>query len=120
MRKLLGLALLIGTIAALSAFLASGSSTQMASAAQGDLVGQVTFSTRCSSGIGVGVAFDGNNLWYSCYQQSPDLYKANPTTGSVIASYNIAGGLGALAWDEGRQMWDNLHLKGALRSLPDV
>src|SRR5229473_2691881 len=28
-----------------------------------------------------------------------DLYRANPTTGAIIAGYNIAGGLGSLAYD---------------------
>jgi pimeloyl-ACP methyl ester carboxylesterase len=68
--------------------------------ANGDLVGTVHFSIQCtSSGLGVGIAFDGNNLWYSCWGNSPDLLRANPRTGQVTASYTIAGGLGALAYD---------------------
>lgn len=65
----------------------------------GTQLGSVQLSVPCSSGIGVGVAFDGTNLWYSCYGQSPDLFRASPTTGQVSASYTIAGGLGALAYD---------------------
>jgi pimeloyl-ACP methyl ester carboxylesterase len=65
----------------------------------GTPLGSVHLSVPCSSGIGVGVAFDGTNLWYSCYSQSPDLFRASPTTGKVSASYTIAGGLGALAYD---------------------
>ncbi|MGW5669779.1 PxKF domain-containing protein [Micromonospora sp. NPDC003776] len=72
-------------------------------AANGDLVQQTNFSQSCSSGIGVGIAFDGKNLWYSCYASSPDLYKADPITGAVLASYTVAGGLGALAWDGNRK-----------------
>ncbi|MEU7873056.1 PxKF domain-containing protein [Dactylosporangium sp. NPDC049140] len=64
---------------------------------------QTGFSQSCGSGIGVGIAFDGENLWYSCFQSSPDLYKANPITGAVLGSYNVAGGLGALAWDGKRK-----------------
>ena len=86
--------------------IASGPRIETASADTGALVGQVTFSTPCSSGLGLGVAFDGDDLWYSCYSQSPDLFRADADTGNVIASYNVAGGLGALAWDEGRQkLW---------------
>lgn len=65
----------------------------------GTQLGSVQLSQPCTSGIGVGVAFDGTNLWYSCYDQSPDLFRADPTTGQVSASYNIAGGLGSLAYD---------------------
>ncbi len=73
-----------------------------ASAARGDRVATVVFSSSCRSGIGVGIAYDGSNLWYSCYASSPDLYRADPKTGQVTASYNIAGGLGALAYDTTR------------------
>lgn len=72
-------------------------------AANGDLVYSTNFSSRCQSGLGVGVAFDGEFLWYSCYRSTPDLYKAVALTGAVVASYNIAGGLGALAWDGNRK-----------------
>jgi hypothetical protein len=76
--------------------------------AVGDVVGSVTFSHNCPSGpnggLGVGLAFDGSNLWYSCYAASPDLLRANPLTGVVTASYNIAGGLGALAYDSTRDV----------------
>jgi hypothetical protein len=72
-------------------------------AANGDLVKETDFSQACSSGLGVGIAFDGTNVWYSCFQSGTDLYKANPLTGQVIASYSVAGGLGALAWDGKRK-----------------
>jgi len=77
-----------------------------ASAATGDHVGSVTFSVDCtnSSNLGVGIAYDGTNLWYSCYDQSTDLYRANPQTGVVTASYSIAGGLGALSYDATRNV----------------
>lgn len=75
-------------------------------AANGDLVQETRFSQSCGSGIGVGIAFDGTYLWYSCYQSSPDLFKADPLTGAVVASYTVAGGLGALAWDGNRhKIW---------------
>jgi hypothetical protein len=78
----------------------------VAGAATGDHVGSVTFSVDCtnSSVLGVGIAYDGTNLWYSCYDQSTDLYRANPQTGVVTASYNIAGGLGALSYDATRNV----------------
>lgn len=75
-------------------------------AANGDLVGTVLFREDCASGIGVGIAFDGTNLWFSCYASATDLYKANPNTGAIIASYQVRGGLGALAWDSKRgKLW---------------
>lgn len=70
----------------------------------GSLAGTVAFSEDCSSGIGVGIAFDGSNLWYSCYQSSTDLLRADPKTGQVTARYSIAGGLGALAYDAARNL----------------
>jgi Ca2+-binding RTX toxin-like protein len=74
-----------------------------ARATTGDVVTTVTFSQPCSSGIGVGVAFDGQNLWYSCWRQDPDLFRADPATGQVTASYDIAfQGLGAIAYDATR------------------
>jgi len=77
-----------------------------ASAANGDLVTIRTFSENCPSGIGVGIAYDGENLWYSCARSSPDLYRADPLTGKVTASYDLAGGLGALAYDATRNaLW---------------
>jgi Bacterial Ig-like domain (group 1) len=77
-----------------------------ASAASGDLVGSVNFSVDCTnaSDLGVGIAYDGTNLWYSCVDQGTDLYRANPKTGAVSASYNIAGGLGALSYDATRNV----------------
>jgi RHS repeat-associated protein len=91
--------------AAASASLAAGLLAAIpatARAATGDEVGQVTFSQACSSGIGVGITYDGSNLWYSCHNQSPDLFRADPTTGAVTGSWDIAGGLGSLAYDASR------------------
>ena len=77
-----------------------------AKAAPGDLVGSVTFSQECQSGIGVGIAYDGQYLWVSCYASNPDLLRADPITGNVSATYNIAGGLGSLAYDATRNaLW---------------
>ena len=81
-------------------------SSAVVSAAVGDLVGTVNFSVPCSSGIGVGIAYDGMNLWYSCYNSATDLYRADPQTGLVTASYTITGSLGALAYDASRNaLW---------------
>lgn len=92
------------------AIISSGSSVPspavVVNADNGDFVYSVHFSQRCQSGIGVGIAFDGEFLWYSCYRSNPDLFKANALTGQVVTSYNIAGGLGALAWDGTRnRIW---------------
>ena len=70
----------------------------------GTPVYQVNFSNLCQSGLGVGIAYDGKDLWYSCYKSTTDLYRANPLTGQVVASYNITGGLGAIAYDSGRNV----------------
>jgi len=76
------------------------SHTPAAHAASGDFVSEVKFSQDCQSGIGVGITYDGANLWYSCFASTTeDLYRADPNTGNVTASYNIAGGLGSLAYD---------------------
>ena len=78
-----------------------------ASAAPGDLVGTVTFSQDCGSGIGTGIAYDGaGHLWVSCYSSNPDLLRTSATTGVVDQTYNIAGGLGGLAYDATRNaLW---------------
>jgi len=76
-----------------------GLATPNAFAAPGGYVHKTTFDKGCSSGIGVGVAFDGTHLWYSCYSSPTDLYRADALTGVVDKSYSIVGGLGALAYD---------------------
>ncbi len=70
----------------------------------GTYVGSVTFSVGCNSGLGVGIAYDGTYLWYSCYGDVLDLHRADPNTGTVAASYDIVpdGGLGALSYDATR------------------
>ena len=79
-------------------------------AVPGTHVGSVTFSIDCPSGLGVGIAYDGTNLWYSCYDPTgmggPDLHRASPTTGVVSASFDIVatGGLGALSYDATRNV----------------
>jgi hypothetical protein len=82
--------------------------------ANGSLVGTVHFSHTCpdagghAGGISVGVAFDGTNLWYTCFDSGtePDLLRADPKTGLFSATYNIDGGLGALAFDVTRNaLW---------------
>jgi len=67
--------------------------------AVGDVAGSVVATQGCSSGTGVGIAFDGENLWFSCYVSSPDLLRADPLTGVVEATFNVIGGLGAIAYD---------------------
>jgi hypothetical protein len=66
--------------------------------AAGNYVASVVFSQGCGD-TGLGIAFDGENLWFSCSAWSPDLLRADPLTGVVDASYSIAGGLGAIAYD---------------------
>lgn len=92
------LAISLGVLASL----ALGSLPPAGQAATGDFVATAMFETPCGSGVGVGIAFDGTHLWYSCYASSPDLFRADPHTGDVVAEYTIVGGLGALAYDVGR------------------
>jgi Abnormal spindle-like microcephaly-assoc'd, ASPM-SPD-2-Hydin len=83
----------------------------------GTPLGSVTFSADCGfvahSGhsVGIGITFDGTNLWYSCYDSKDsddpnhyDLLKADPKTGTVLAAYDIAGGMGAIAYDATRNV----------------
>ena len=79
---------------------------QYAQAVNGDLVAKIKFHdtsgkpVQCVSGIGIGIAFDGKDLWFSCASvgNSSDLFRVD-ATGLVTGSYNIANGLGALAYD---------------------
>jgi uncharacterized repeat protein (TIGR01451 family) len=90
--------LLLFTVLA-SALLLNGE----AEAAPGDLVGTVHFSQNCGSGRGVGITYDGaGHLWVSCLESNPDLLRADAVTGVVDQTYNINGGLGALAYDASR------------------
>ncbi len=89
----------ISIIAILASVAVLGLPVNRTNATLGSLVASVTFSAGCSSGVGVGIAFDGKDLWYSCYASSTDLYRAD-VSGTVTASYSIAGGLGALAYDK--------------------
>lgn len=101
----LRLVLVAATTVAVAAVL--GPVTAYAYPANGTLVGTVHFSHPCpdaggrTGGISVGIAFDGTNLWYTCFDSGaePDLLRANPKTGVVNATYHIDGGLGALAFD---------------------
>jgi uncharacterized repeat protein (TIGR01451 family) len=88
----------------------------------GDLVGSLTFSLPCTSGLGVGIEFDGARLWYTCYGVGSepdhlsdsvhprkgaavakyDLLEADSHTGKVLHAYNVNKGLGALAYDSQR------------------
>lgn len=81
--------------------LSGGSTVQKAEAATGELVGSVTFSVDC--GLGVGIAFDGSNLWYSCHQSTQNLRRADATTGVVTATYDIpVSAVDALSYDATR------------------
>jgi hypothetical protein len=96
-RACLASIVLVGAAAA--ALLGAPSATY---AATGDLVGTAIISKNCEGpgqggpGIGVGITFDGTNLWTSCFANvgvvlTYDLLKVDPATGNVLASYNIAG-----------------------------
>jgi hypothetical protein len=95
---------MVSTALAVFALGAGAVPVQAVYPANGTFMGAVHFSVQCVSGIGVGVAFDGTYLWYSCYRSgaTPDLLRASPITGLVTASYDIDNGLGAIAYDAGR------------------
>ena len=98
-------AFLTTMLAGMSLLVATGArpATAAAGSPVGTLAGGVHFSQECGgSDIGVGITYDGANLWYSCYNSSPDLLRADPRTGQVTAAYNIDAGLGALAYDATR------------------
>jgi len=65
----------------------------------GDVIGSVVPTIGCSSNLGLGVAFDGENLWFSCQGTSPDLLRVDPLTGVTEATFNVIGGLGSIAYD---------------------
>jgi len=90
---------LLSVLSALLSMSVVGFLGQSALAAPGDFVKQTKFDTNCASDIGVGVAFDGANLWFSCEASFTDLYRANPLTGVTTASYSIFQGIGAIAYD---------------------
>jgi len=83
--------------------------------ATGDLVSAVILHSTglngfaCNGGAGLGITFDGTNLWYSCYE-GPTLMKADPVSGAVIATYDTAvstyghAELGAIAYDATRNV----------------
>lgn len=79
----------------------------------GDPLHTTYFSQPCPYG-GLGIAFDGQYLWYSCnaITGDPNLFKADALSGAVLASFasDVVGSLGALAWDNNRQeLWAGVH-----------
>lgn len=75
--------------------------------AKGDQLRQINGGYSQYCGINVGLAFDGTNLWMSCYENNK-LDKLNPATGALISSVSVPGlsATGAMAWDNGLQkMW---------------
>lgn len=107
-------------VVALSALVPIG--LRSASAATGDLVHVTHFGTRCPSHVGLGVAFDGTYLWYSCVYGGPDLFRVDPMTGAVEGSWDIAGGIGAIAYDATDNAiwagWDSMHPQGDVTYIP--
>jgi hypothetical protein len=91
-------------VAALAIFMLVGGPlagmVRPAAAATGDFVHETTFSVDCS--IGVGIAYDGQHLWYSCYYEGT-IHRADPLTGVVDYSYSTGlSGIGAMAFDSAR------------------
>ncbi len=79
---------------------------QAASGADGTTLRQIVAQVPSCS-IGTGIAFDGENLYLSCWYTN-DLYVVDPADGALIDTVSVTGvsGMGALAWDRARsQMW---------------
>src|SRR6266511_210679 len=124
-------ALRCAALSVMMAFAAVLSGPEAAQAAVGDPVAAVEFDTACPSGIGVGIGFDGVNLWLSCtvfsdriLEGANDLYRAT-TAGAVTAQYKINTvddtGIGALAYDAGRNgIWVGWGNAGGGASLGNV
>lgn len=96
--------------------------TKSARAATGDPVHVTTFASPCPSGTGLGVAYDGTYLWYSCAYVGTDLFRADPVTGADEGSWTIDGGLGAIAYDAVHNAiwagWDSAHTLGDVTYIP--
>lgn len=82
-----------------------------AGAAAGDQLAFVTFSQDCGQ-YSIGIAMDGDNLWYACAPGQPELRRADPLTGIVDYAYDVpdAMGLGAISYDPTRHgIWAMAH-----------
>lgn len=77
--------------------------TKSVKAADGTTLRQLTAQVPSCS-IGTGVAFDGTNLYLSCWY-SNNLYSVSPTDGHLVATIpvNNVNGMGALAYDASQQ-----------------
>ena len=121
MPKNRALATVIGLLVIAAAALVPGA-IRSASAATGDLVHTTQFATPCPSGVGLGVAFDGTYLWFSCLYGGPDLFRVDPLTGADEGSWDIAGGIGAITYDATHNAiwagWDAMHLPGDVTYIP--
>jgi lysophospholipase L1-like esterase len=77
-----------------------------AEAADGTILRTIT-AEDYSCGVGVGIAFDGNDLLISCSSDNV-LRRHSPVDGSSTGSLSVTGinGIGAIAWDQARgRLW---------------
>lgn len=86
---------------------ASVYASKPAVAADGDQLRQITADRgpAGSCSINTGIAFDGTNLLLSCWYDS-NIVAVSPADGHFVAVHAITGvgGMGALAWDNGRHL----------------
>ena len=68
------------------------------------------------TGAPTGLAWDGTYLWEGTGSSINNLFRLDPTTGTVLGTYTVAGGVQGLAWD-GRSLWVSTVSSGAA---PDI
>lgn len=83
--------------------------TKPSQAATGDILRTLNVTPAPACSVTVGIAFDGNELLTSCYENQT-ITRVDPATGNNLGSYEVSGtqgeGIGAMSWDaEHNQLW---------------
>ncbi len=78
-------------------------------AATGDILRTLNVTPAPECSVTVGIAFDGNELLTSCYENQT-ITRVDPSSGNNLGSYEVSGtqgeGIGAMSWDaEHNQLW---------------
>jgi DNA-binding beta-propeller fold protein YncE len=65
-----------------------------------------------------GVAFDGNNLWFSSYaSENTSVYKVSPATGAIIGTYTVGNQPEGVTFD-GTYIWVAANTGNNLTRIP--